>query len=179
MHPHQPPTDWGFAARHPLGGLAGRLQHAARLAVPDAAPPDVRAAVLVLLAEAPMHGAQIIGELTERSGGAWQPTAGAIYPTLQLLVDEGLAQPEAEAGKKVYRLTEAGRAAASGLADGPAPWERAGARGPLGGGLRRATAGVVQAALQIGRLGTPAQAAAAAGVLDEARKKLYALLAEG
>src|SRR5690606_30830681 len=55
---------------------------------------DVRAAVLALLAERPMHGYQIIQEIDERSGGAWKPSPGSVYPTLQLLADEGLITAE-------------------------------------------------------------------------------------
>ncbi|MBN9188385.1 MAG: PadR family transcriptional regulator, partial [Microbacterium sp.] len=51
---------------------------------------DVRTAVLALLAEQPMHGYQIISEIEKRSGGSWKPSAGSVYPTLQLLADEGL-----------------------------------------------------------------------------------------
>ena len=46
----------------------------------------------MLLAESPMHGYQMITELTERSGGAWRPSAGSVHPTLQQLEDEGLVQ---------------------------------------------------------------------------------------
>src|SRR5690606_3331929 len=55
---------------------------------------DVRAAVLALLAEEPMHGYQIIREIEERSNGSWKPSAGSVYPTLQLLADEGLISAE-------------------------------------------------------------------------------------
>ena len=51
---------------------------------------DVRAAILVLLAERPMHGYEIIQEVAERSQDLWKPSPGSVYPTLQLLVDEGL-----------------------------------------------------------------------------------------
>ena len=64
---------------------------------------EVRAAVLALLAEAPMHGYQIIQELATRSDGAWTPSAGSVYPTLQLLADEGLVIAEESAGKKVLK----------------------------------------------------------------------------
>ena len=60
---------------------------------------DVRAAVLALLAEQPMHGYQIIHEIEERSGGSWKPSAGSVYPTLQLLADEGLISAE-ESGRQ-------------------------------------------------------------------------------
>ncbi len=80
---------------------------------------DVRAAVLALLAERPMHGYQIISEIAERSGGAWKPSAGSVYPTLQLLADEGLISAEESNGRKTYSLTEAGRAEAEASADRP------------------------------------------------------------
>src|SRR3954454_4262216 len=85
-----------------------------------------RAAVLSLLSEKPMHGYQIIREIEERSGGSWKPSAGSVYPTLQLLTDEGLITVEESTGRKTYALTEAGRDEAAG-ASASAPWESAGA----------------------------------------------------
>ena len=64
------------------------------------------------LLEAPMHGYQIITELSERSGGDWRPSAGSVYPTLQQLTDEGLVRDEERDGRRVYELTESGRAEA-------------------------------------------------------------------
>ena len=46
---------------------------------------DVRSAILALLNERPMHGYEIIGELSDRTEGLWRPSPGSIYPTLQLL----------------------------------------------------------------------------------------------
>src|SRR6266567_4286449 len=69
---------------------------------------DVRAAILVLLTEGPMHGYQVIHELTDRSGGMWRPSPGSVYPTLQLLEDEGLVRSEEVEGKRIFQLTEAG-----------------------------------------------------------------------
>ncbi len=89
---------------------------------------DVRAAILALLAEEPMHGSQIITELTERSGGVWRPSPGSVYPTLQALEDQGLVTADKSEGRRVFSLTAEGRTAAEEVADGPAPWERA-ARG--------------------------------------------------
>src|SRR5690606_14867683 len=89
---------------------------------------DVRAAVIALLAEQPMHGYQIIAEIGERSGGAWKPSAGSVYPTLQLLADEGLISAEEQNGRKTYSLTDAGIAASEEAADRPAPWEAFAAR---------------------------------------------------
>src|SRR5437868_13373165 len=71
---------------------------------------DVRAAVLALLAERPMHGYEMIKEIEQRSDGAWTPSAGSIYPTLQLLEDEGLIRGEESEGKRRFTLTEEGRA---------------------------------------------------------------------
>lgn len=71
---------------------------------------DVRAAILLLLDEQPMHGYQLIQEISERSDGAWRPSAGAIYPALSLLEDEGLVSIAAEGGRKLASLTDAGRA---------------------------------------------------------------------
>src|SRR5262245_2110311 len=65
---------------------------------------DVRSAILALLAEAPMHGYQVITELAERSGGEWRPSAGSVYPTLQQLEDEGLVRAQERDGRRVYEL---------------------------------------------------------------------------
>ena len=81
---------------------------------------DVRVAILALLAEQPMHGYQVIQELTERTGGVWRPSPGSVYPTLQQLEDEDLVRETAsESGKRVYELTDTGREQA---ASSPAPW---------------------------------------------------------
>ena len=83
---------------------------------------DVRAAILTLLAERPMHGYEMIQEIAERSQNLWRPSPGSVYPTLQLLVDEGLiAATESEGSKKLFELTDDGRAAAEKI-ETP-PWE--------------------------------------------------------
>ena len=69
---------------------------------------DIRAAILALLAEEPMHGYQIMRELNERSGGAWRVSPGSVYPTLSQLEDEELVQAEQQGGKRVFSLTDAG-----------------------------------------------------------------------
>ena len=84
---------------------------------------DVRAAILALLAEEPMHGYQIITELTERSGGEWRPSPGSVYPTLQALEDQGLVIADKAEGRRVFRLTTEGTVEADAAGDGPAPWE--------------------------------------------------------
>lgn len=147
---------------------------------------DVRAAVLALLAEKPMHGYQIISEISERSGGAWKPSAGSVYPTLQLLADEGLITAEEEGGRKTYTLTEMGRAEAAASAD-RAPWPTGGTTSSSGSGRRdfgnagplaKAGMDLAQAAAQVGRSGTPEQVKQAVDILDEARRRLYSILAQ-
>jgi len=139
---------------------------------------DVRAAVLRLLSEAPMHGYQIIQELSARSGGAWSASPGSVYPTLQLLADEGLIVAAESGGKKVFSLTESGTAAVAETADAPAPWEEVAQADAGNGSYREAIAKLVHAAVQIAKGGSAAQTAAGLEVLNDARKKLYAILAE-
>ena len=140
---------------------------------------DLRAAVLALLAERPMHGYQIISEIAERSGGAWKPSAGSVYPTLQLLADDGLISAEESNGRKTYSLTEAGRAEAEASADRPAPWQTSSGRDPgTVGALPKAGIELAQAAAQVGRTGTPEQIKQAIEVLDDARRRLYSILAQ-
>ncbi|HET6626174.1 MAG TPA: PadR family transcriptional regulator, partial [Nocardioidaceae bacterium] len=71
---------------------------------------DVRAAILDVLAVEPMNGYQIIQQIAERSGGAWKPSPGSVYPTVQQLEDEGLVEGTDGAGRRLLRLTDQGRA---------------------------------------------------------------------
>jgi DNA-binding PadR family transcriptional regulator len=166
-HGFRPPFGPGG---HGFGGFGGPGGMRARRG-------DIRAAVLRLLSEQPMHGYQIIQELSARSGGAWTPSAGSVYPTLQLLADEGLVVAEETGGKKVFSLTEAGIAAAAESAEQPAPWDEA-SQGDASGGLREQMPKIGAAVWQIGMSGDAKKVAAAVEVLTDARKKLYAILAE-
>ncbi len=139
---------------------------------------EVRSAVLALLAERPMHGYQIIREIEERSRGSWKPSAGSVYPTLQLLADEGLIRAEESNGRKIYSLTEAGREEVAGAA-ASTPWESGPASGAGFAALPKAGVELAQAAAQVGRTGTPEQVQEAVAVLDDARRRLYAILAQG
>ena len=142
---------------------------------------DVRTAVLGLLAEKPMHGYQIIQQIDERSGGSWKPSPGSVYPTLQLLADEGLIKAEEAGGRKTYSLTEEGREVADAAAES-APWEGSSARGRGHSGrasaLPKAGIDLAQAVAQVGRSGSPAQVKEAVAVLDDARRKLFSILAQ-
>ena len=140
-----------------------------------------RTGLLSLLSDKPMHGYDLIRELEERSGGAWRPSPGSIYPTLQLLEDEGLVTGEEQDGKRVYTITDAGRAALEERRAGGGsqePWEL----GPLGEGLgqlRESGFQLASAAMQVARTGCRGRSASRRRkILAEARKKLYALLAQ-
>ncbi|MET0726584.1 MAG: PadR family transcriptional regulator [Leifsonia sp.] len=138
---------------------------------------DVRAAVLALLAEQPMHGYQIIHEIEERSGGTWKPSAGSVYPTLQLLADEGLITAEESNGRKTYRLTDAGREEVAG-AGGSAPWDPGSAAESGFTALPKAGIELAQVAAQVNREGSPEQVQQAVAVLDDARRRLHSILAQ-
>src|ERR1700709_1506313 len=93
---------------------------------------DVRAAVLALLADRPMHGYEMIKEIEERSEGAWTPSAGSIYPMLQLLEDEGLIRGEDADGKRRFTLTDEGRKEQDEKSGDVTPWDAVRAGGPTG-----------------------------------------------
>ena len=118
--PPGPPGPWGFGGRRRGRGRRGRG--------------DVRAAILALLAERPMHGYEMIQELEARTGGVWRPSPGSVYPTLQLLEDEDLITGEEGEGRRRFTLTDAGREAAESERSAAAPWDEAaaGADSPLG-----------------------------------------------
>jgi DNA-binding PadR family transcriptional regulator len=145
---------------------------------------DVRAAVLVLLAEQPMHGYQLIQEIAEHSGGVWQPSPGSIYPVLQHLEDEGLVLIEQTEGRKVANLTEAGRAyVEENRAEFEEVWkalsnekvdESMQEMRNLFVDLKK----VGTAAKQVAKVGTASQVAEARKVLADTRRRLYLILAE-
>ena len=137
---------------------------------------DVRIAILYLLSEEPMHGYQIMQELSDRTGGVWSPSPGSIYPTLQQLEDEDLVRSEARDGKKVYRLTDAGASEVDADDVGP-PWESLGVDAELME-LRDLAFQVGSAVMQVAHAGNADQLAAAKEILTDSRSKLYRLLAD-
>ncbi|MBT2505805.1 helix-turn-helix transcriptional regulator [Streptomyces sp. ISL-98] len=157
---------WGGGGRG-RGGPRGRARRG-----------DVRASILALLTGRPMHGYEMIQEIGERSGGAWRPSPGSVYPTLQLLEDEGLIVSESEGGKKLFTLTDAGRTEAE--AGPQAPWEEAG-RGvdwESMNEIRQAGFGLMEAFGQVWKTGSAEQRQKALAVINESRKKLYLILAD-
>jgi DNA-binding PadR family transcriptional regulator len=142
---------------------------------------DVRTAVLLLLAEEPRNGYTIMQELEERSGGAWRPSAGSIYPALQLLEDEGLIRSEEVDGRRLLHLTDAGRRLVEQRSqDQPAPWdELAGDVGDDARAIMKVAKEVMIAAAQVMQTGSESQRAQARRLLVGLRRDLYGILATG
>jgi DNA-binding PadR family transcriptional regulator len=157
-----------------LGHLS--IQHWCR---PKAGRGDVRAAILALLREGPRNGYQIMSEIEERSGGAWRPSPGAVYPALQQLADEGLIEAEESGGRRTFRLTDAGRRH---VEENPqlarAAWESM-ADGEPGEipGLLAAAARLGGSIVQLAHAGTPGQIRAAEQLLGQTRSRIYQILA--
>jgi len=140
---------------------------------------DVRAAILKLLAERPMHGYEMIQEIAERSQNLWRPSPGSVYPTLQLLVDEGLIKAtESEGSKKLFELTDDGRAAAEKIET--APWEEI-AEGvdPAHFTLRSAVAQLMGAVAQSAHTANDEQQERILEIVNNARREIYQILGEG
>ena len=127
---------------------------------------DVRAALLVLLAEEPRNGYQLMQEIEQRSDGAWRPSPGSVYPALQLLEDEGLVRVEGE-GRKAYALTDEGRAhVEEHAAELGTPWDDV--KGDMGEGAWELMGAIRQiggALFQLTHSGTDAQQQAAGPTL--------------
>jgi DNA-binding PadR family transcriptional regulator len=138
---------------------------------------NVRAAILALLAERPMHGYEMIQELEARTDGLWRPSAGSIYPTLQLLEDEGLVTGEESKGKRRFSLTDAGRAEAEEL-ERP-PWEEVTDDGEgYASSLRDSAFQLGAAVMQVARTGSEDQITRTREILDDARRRVYTMLGE-
>jgi DNA-binding PadR family transcriptional regulator len=143
---------------------------------------DVRSAILDVLAVEPMNGYQIIQQIAERSGGAWKPSPGSVYPTVQQLEDEGLVEAHDGEGRRLLRLSEEGRQYVEEHPDELAatwrPFDEAGEdEGP--GDLKPVIGQVMGAVWQVVVSGTQQQKAEATEILADTRRRLYGLLAEG
>ncbi len=137
---------------------------------------NVRGLLLAALLDGPAHGYELMRRLEEQAGGRWRPSPGSVYPLLQLLEDEGLVQGTDQEGRRVYELTEAGRAQADqsrlrDLAAGPAA---ADAHLDLLAEVKR----LHVAARQVGTAGGAAQVEQAVAIVKSARQALYRLLAD-
>jgi DNA-binding PadR family transcriptional regulator len=138
-------------------------------------------AALLLLAEEPRNGYQIMQEVQERSDGAWRPSPGSVYPALAQLEDEGLIRSEEIDGRKAYRLTVDGLAHVEQRdPERPAPWEQmSGDTPPKAVELGKIMREVAFAFMQVMRTGSEAQQEQARKVLADVRRDLYRILGEG
>ena len=141
---------------------------------------DARAAALLLLAEGPLNGYQIMQEITDRSNGVWRPSPGSVYPALAQLEDEGLIRAEQAGDRRTFVLTDDGRAYLDERGDElGAPWEQmSDSVDEDVGALFREMRQAGMAAAQVAHLGSKEQVARARGLLVELRRALYSLLAE-
>jgi DNA-binding PadR family transcriptional regulator len=143
---------------------------------------EVRSALLSLLEDGPKHGYQLMKDLEAKSGGLYRASAGAIYPTLQQLEDEGMVVSEQAEGRRVYRLTDAGKEELKNSAESVrqiwaraknwgewAPW-----MGPEAGMVAKPAAAVMKAAMRAATRGAedPERMARVREILEKARKEL-------
>ena len=141
---------------------------------------DIRTSLLVALGDGPAHGYELISRLEEKSGGAWRPSPGSVYPTLQLFEDEGLVKAEERDGKRVFALTDAGRAAAAERIErhGATPWESEPEADTPTRALRKASIQLLGAAKQVAQTAEAAHIERAVIVIRNASKELYQILSE-
>jgi DNA-binding PadR family transcriptional regulator len=141
---------------------------------------DVREAALLLLAEGPLNGYQIMQEIEQRSNGLWRPSPGSVYPALAQLEDEGLVRTEVLGERRTYVLTDAGRARADERRGASAaPWEQmTDSNDDDVGSLFQEMRRLGMAVGQIGHLGSADEVAGAREIVAKARRAIYALLAE-
>jgi DNA-binding PadR family transcriptional regulator len=155
----------------PFGGGRGRRRRG-----------DVRLAVLMLLAEEPRNGYQLMQTIEERSDGRWRPSPGSVYPTLAQLEDEGLIRGIERDGTKLFEITDPGRERLSESKVDPAPWAADEADDdPATHSLSEIASLIIQigkAAWQVAQEGDERQVEKASEILAETRRRLYGILAE-
>ena len=90
--------DEGGRSRHSERWHGGRMRRG-----------DVRIFLMAALLTGPAHGYELMQRIEEQTEGRWKPSPGSVYPSLQLLEEEGLVRSSEETGRKVYELTTEGR----------------------------------------------------------------------
>ncbi|HET7356410.1 MAG TPA: PadR family transcriptional regulator, partial [Nocardioidaceae bacterium] len=180
-HGHRGGTSWTGGPPPWVQGLLGLA--GAKTGAPKVRRGDVRAAILDVLAVEPMNGYQIIQQIAERSRGAWKPSPGSVYPTVQQLEDEGLVEGRDADGRRLLQLSDAGRRYVEEHPDELAatwrPFDDDTEAEPESHDLKPVIGQVMSAVWQVVVSGTAQQRAEAAEILADTRRKLYGLLADG
>lgn len=146
---------------------------------------DIKFVLLELLKEKPYHGYELIKAMEERSGGFYRPSPGAIYPTLQMLEEEGSVTSQMVDEKRVYTITDAGRK----LLDERETPQGMGF-GPFGGrhhhtetaqlvDLRRTVMALFESVMQTARYGTPEQVKAVQTLIESTNQEVHSILSQG
>lgn len=141
---------------------------------------DIRAVILSLLAEGSSNGYGVIKTIAERTGGAWRPSPGSVYPTLQQLVDEELIAQAGTGRRTEFTLTEAGESYVKENADELArAWESSTPKRSESELAFQQSVGKLMGVVgQFHHAASDAQREAAVAKLDEARRALYLILAD-
>jgi DNA-binding PadR family transcriptional regulator len=140
---------------------------------------DIRSVILSLLSEGPSNGYGLIKAIAEKTGGAWRPSPGSVYPTLQQLVDEELIVSNGDGRKTEFDLTDAGRRYVTEHADDFAKaWEATPGRSEQAGAFFESVGKLMGVVQQFRHAATDVQRTAAIEKLDEARRALYLILAD-
>lgn len=140
---------------------------------------DIRAAILSLLAEGPANGYSLIKAVAEKTDGAWRPSPGSVYPTLQQLVDEELIVSKGDGRKTEFELTDAGKAYVEEHKDEFArAWDSTPGRSESGVALFESAGKLMATLAQFRGSATDEQRKAVQAKIDETRKALYLILAE-
>jgi DNA-binding PadR family transcriptional regulator len=163
-----PPFGPGPMFGRPFGGGRGRKRRG-----------DVRIALLLLIAQEPQNGYQLMQAIETRSGGRWRPSPGSVYPALAQLEDEGLIHATERDGTKLFEITDAGREMLAERGERAAPWEFAGDPAfEAEADMRALVSQVAVAAIQVTHAGDRQQIDRASALLQETRRGLYRILAE-
>ena len=178
---HGPGFEFGFDPRGGFGFGFGPGPRGHRGGRGRSRRGDVRSAILTLLTERPMHGYEMIQEIAERSQNLWKPSPGSVYPTLQLLVDEGLiVATENDGSKKLFELTDDGRSAAEKV-ETP-PWQQIAEDyqddAPVHAGLRGAVGQLMGAVAQSAYAANDEQQQRIVDILNNARREIYGVLGD-
>lgn len=137
---------------------------------------EIRGLLLAALLPGAAHGYELMRRLEEQAGGRWRPSPGSVYPLLQTFEDQGLVRGHDREGRRVYELTDEGRARADEGRLRDLAQDSSAASGHQE--LRVEVQRLHSAARQVGTAGSSAQVEQAVAIIRGARRSLYRLLAE-